>query len=304
MKELLNRGFLEDISSKKIDYFFCSIYTIAYLIHKQPNWLDIDRRRMQNKIKNATNLAKNTLIDSLLRLERIQKNANVSSNIFNAVVSPIDKMIGQDDEEIDKLISKLREKRFSVEDIEQARLNNVRMLTIREMEGYDESQFEAQSSKYSQHYHKRSTSSTRELPRENNLGPRNTGSSIANAFMDDNYLDANQENDQEKEEEEVKDEGEEDDGNDVNENKGKDMDKDMEEEDKKTEEEDEEKEEDETKFQEVNSHRHKRIFEDISDNDSTSSDSYYEAEPKAELKIAQSYFKDEYNENESFTTEL
>jgi hypothetical protein len=64
----------------------------------------------------------------------------------------------------------------------------------------------------------------------------------------------------------------------------------MDEEEKDMDEEDEEKDEDEdedkddedgTKFQEVNIHRHKRLFEDISNNDNTSSDSYYEAEPKA-----------------------
>jgi hypothetical protein len=74
----------------------------------------------------------------LLRLERIQKNSEEYTAIYNAVVSPVDKMIDQDDEEIDKLISKLRGK-ISVQDIEQARLYNVRLLTIREMEGYDES---------------------------------------------------------------------------------------------------------------------------------------------------------------------
>ena len=274
MKELLNQGFLENISSKKIDYFFCSIYTIAYLIHKQPNWRDIDRRRMQNKIKNATILAKNTLIDSLLRLERIQKNDNESTSISNAVVSPIDKMIDQDDEEIDKLISKLREKKISIEDIEQARLNNVRILTIREMEEYNESLFEEQNSKHSQHYHKRSTSSSTSSQKLSGVNNFN------------NYLDHDQEGYEEEENEEGKEEEEEEEEEEEDHlRKGRDGD---EEDDSNDENEDKskEKEDDEEDYEEVKKHRHKRRFEDVSDNDNTSSDSYYEAEPKAILKTS------------------
>jgi hypothetical protein len=319
MEKMINEGGFEDVTVVKISYFFDTLFTLSiqsvnssFVDKSGKTSLSIkEKRNLKDRIRKSTNEAKYILLECLsLALKQTE---GPVEDIREEKGVLLDRP-----ECIEELLMRLKRKTLRKEDLIYLKMSNVCALCVKDMENYDEREYiNKRLQKERENNLRLRTRKSLESPSRFDQKELTCEATIrldptvviaaapaaAAAADDDDNDDHDDDDDHSRANHSISvvgdnatsafvDEDDNDEDNKDDDDKCKNMDDDTEEGDKNKNKENDEKkddedEEDETKYrQEVNSHRHKRLFEDVSDNDNTSSDSYYEAEPKAILRTS------------------